>query len=284
MPYTLLLGTAQDAGRPQTGCRGACCEEAWANPAARRLPVALGVVDPVARKRWLLEATPAIGEQLHLLASTEPMPQLLDGLFCTHAHLGHYTGLLELGREGAAVRDLPVWAPPGLAAMIGTSLPWCHLVEQGAIVLSALEAGERVALGARITLEAIGVPHRREISETLAFLVSGPERRVLFLPDIDDWEPWDRDLAEVVRSVDVAYLDGTFWRDGELDRDMSMIPHPRIVDTMARLADLPASERAKVRFIHLNHTNPAFDVDSAEAEALRRGGFSIGVRGERVAL
>jgi pyrroloquinoline quinone biosynthesis protein B len=65
---------------------------------------------------------------------------------------------------------------------------------------------------------------------------------------------------------------------------MSKVPHPLVMDTIARLAPLPATERAKVRFIHLNHTNPALDAASVAARAIRDTGMRVAAEGEVVPL
>ena len=136
--------------------------------------------------------------------------------------------------------------------------------------------------GVRVT--PITVPHRGEFSETVAFRIAGSGRSVLWLPDIDSWREWDElgtRLEDALASVDAAYLDGCFFANGELPgRDMSKIPHPPIMDTIARLASLPASERAKVRFIHLNHTNPALDHASDAARAIGAAGMRVAGEGE----
>ena len=111
---------------------------------------------------------------------------------------------------------------------------------------------------------------------------------MLYLPDIDSWEEWDAmgvRLEEVLATVDVAFLDATFFADGEIPgRDMSGFPHPFIRTTMNRLAPLPATERAKVVFIHLNHTNPALDPRSAAAREVRAAGMAVANEGDRFPL
>ena len=211
-PTAVVLGIAQDAGVPQPGCTRPCCAPAWADPSLRRLPACLGLVD--GDRGWLIDATPAIGEQLHRLG----VP--LAGIVLTHAHMGHITGLLQLGREGAGMDRLPVYAMPRLAAFLRTSAPWELLERAGHIELRDLSGG--AALGG-IEVSPMLVPHRDEYSETVAVVVQGPHRRVLWLPDID---AWDRDLVSLVDSVDVAFLDGTFWSAEEVGRGRGRDPSP----------------------------------------------------------
>ena len=53
---------------------------------------------------------------------------------------------------------------------------------------------------------------------------------------------------------------------------------------MERFAKLPAAERAKVRFIHLNHTNPALVPGSDAQRAIESAGMRLAAQGERVPL
>ncbi|MDP2315003.1 MAG: MBL fold metallo-hydrolase [Pseudomonadota bacterium] len=274
-PFLLVLGVAQDGGHPQPGCTRPCC----ATPGPRHLQASLALVDPDTRQRWILDATPALPEQLARL--DDAAPGTLDGILLTHAHMGHYTGLLWLGREVMATHGLPLYVLPRLATFLRTNGPWSQLVSLGNVTL---QVGAAAQLGPRLRARALQVPHRDEYSETVAWHIQGPTRSALYLPDIDAWESWDLRLEDVLAGVDAAWIDGTFWADGELGRDMAEVPHPRIRDTLARLAALPASERQKVRFTHLNHTNPVLDPTSPEARAVVAAGMSVAWEGERFEL
>lgn len=282
----MVLGIAQDGGHPQIGCSSACCAGAWADPRARHLPAAMGIVTEDG-ERWMVEASPALPEQIWRLHQQAPRPSgapLLDGLLLTHAHMGHLVGLAYLGNEAAAVSGLPVYLPAGLADVLRDAVPWSALVREGRLILHPLADGQRLQLSEQVSVTALDVPHRREWSETLAFVIEGPRRSVLFLPDIDGWEGWGVSLRSLLERVDAAWIDGTFYADGELARDMSAIPHPRVVDTMALLADAPADLRGRVRFSHLNHTNPLLDSTSPQARAVRAAGFQIAWEGEVIGV
>jgi len=275
LPYLVVLGVAQDGGHPQPGCTRACCRPG----VTPHLPTSVAIVDPDTRQRWLLDATPALPEQLARLDRSSP--GTLDGVLLTHAHVGHYLGLAWLGREAMGTRGLPLYVQPRMSSFLEKNGPWSQLVALGNV---RLVVGERVQLNERLSARAIVVPHRDEFSETVAWHVQGPSRAALYLPDIDSLERWGTRIEDALATVDVAWLDGTFWADGELGRDMSEIPHPRISQTMARLAPLAPAERAKVRFIHLNHTNPALDARSPERAAVEQAGFRVAEEGERVEL
>ena len=243
-PSALLLGLAQDGGRPQLGCDLPCCQDV-SHPG---LPVALGLID--GDQRFLIDATPALPKQLEMLGGR------LDGVLLTHAHMGHYTGLMYLGREVLNMQGLPVWVMPRMRRYLEANGPWSQLGQIGNVVFRDLEDGVELALSPRLRVTPRLVSHRDEYSETVGFFVRTPAWRLFYLPDIDDWEGFP--LAETLAQVDVALLDGTFWDDDELvglGRDPHEIPHPRVVDTLERLAGLPEEDRRKVRFVHLNHSN-----------------------------
>lgn len=286
-PFVVVLGIAQDGGVPQAGT---FADPRWDDPSATRHVVSLGIVDPRSGKRWMIDATPDFRRQLlalHRASGGAPRP-VVDGVFLTHAHIGHYTGLMFLGKESIGARGVPAHAMPRMAEFLRANGPWSQLVSLGNIELRPLVDGEPVVLADDLRVTPIVVPHRGEFSETVAFRIDGPRRSVLWLPDIDSWREWDAlgtRIEDAVAAVDVAYLDATFFANGEIPgRDMSGFPHPFIADTLARLAPLPASERAKVRFIHLNHTNPALDPTSAASATIRASGMRVAEEGEREPL
>lgn len=291
-PYLLVLGTAQDGGLPQIGCRDEPCARARTDPSRARLVTSLLLVDPASGARWLFDASPDLPAQVerargHPSTRVESgrRPALFDGVFLTHAHMGHYTGLMHLGREAYGTKGLTTWASARMGAFLAGNGPWSLLVQDGALALEHLAPGERVELTDSLGVECFQVPHRDEYSDTLGFVVHGPERSIAYLPDIDKWERWERPLEGLLARVDLALVDGTFFDGGELPgRDMSSIPHPFVVETLARLEAAPAALRAKVVFTHLNHSNPLADPRSPQAEAVRRAGCSVAREGQRIEL
>ncbi|MFT4605862.1 MAG: pyrroloquinoline quinone biosynthesis protein B [Rhodothermales bacterium] len=280
-PFVIVLGVGQDGGVPQTGDWD---HPGWDDPAMRKLVSALGVVDPRSGASLLFDATPDITRQLRKLslAGATGMPDI----FLTHAHMGHYTGLMRLGHESLGASDVPVHAMPRMADYLATNGPWSQLVGFQNIDLRPLASDSTMEVGVfRVT--PLEVPHRQEFSEVVGYRVEGPNRSLLFIPDIDSWEEWDamgRRIEDEIAQVDVAYLDATFFANGEIPgRDMSGFPHPFITHTMVRLASLPPGERAKVRFIHLNHTNPAL-WPGPERDQIVDAGFRVALEGEVVAL
>jgi pyrroloquinoline quinone biosynthesis protein B len=287
-PYAVVLGSAQDGGLPQIGCMGPHCVAARADTNRRRLVASLLLADPRTGKRWLIDATPDLREQVELArvhpptrSSTGPRPALFDGIFLTHAHTGHYTGLIHLGRPAYGAKHLPVFGSERMCAFLSTNGPWDLLIENDNITLQTFKANQTISLGEDLSITALVVPHRAEYTDTFAFLVRGPHRTLLYLPDIDKWELWERRIEEVIASVDVALLDGTFHAEGELPgRNMSEIPHPLIDDTIQRFQELPMDQRRKIVFTHLNHTNPAVDPNSSATARIINVGMAVAEEGQ----
>ena len=271
----ILLGTAQDGGLPQAGCYCANCGSARTDPSRRRLVTCLGLVDHATRQSWLIDATPDFREQLHALHSLVPCP--LTGVVLTHAHIGHYAGLVHLGREAWGTGDLPVYASPRMANFLRHHAPWSQLVAMRNIELRLLTPGGETRLSPNLHLTAFRVPHRDEFTDTLAFVVRGPTRRLFYCPDIDTWDRWEHDLRSFVADMDVALLDATFFSADELPgRDLSQIPHPLATDTAERLAGVDCD----VRLIHLNHSNPLHR-SGPERGWLEARGIHVGTFGEQ---
>lgn len=286
-PYILVLGIGQDAGVPQAGTVDAA---AWTNPSLRQHASSLGLVDPVTRERWVFDATPDFPDQLYALDQAQPTDQRpgLAGILLTHAHIGHYLGLAQLGREVMGANNVPVYAMPQMSNFLQSNGPWSQLVELNNIEIRPLQEDQSTRLNRRLTATPIRVPHREEYSEVVGFTIQGPNRVALYIPDIDKWERWDDwgvRIEDVLGGVDIAFLDGTFFADGELGvRDMSQIPHPFIAESMQRFAELSEYDRSKIQFIHLNHSNPALLPDSPERAQILEAGFGVATAGDKHAL
>ena len=286
-PFVIVLGTAQDGGYPQAGCNRPHCEDGWLDYERRRFATSLALVDPVSGERWLFEATPDFRDQLRMLDKTAPADRSpgLSGIFLTHAHIGHYSGLVHLGREVLGARDVPVFAMARMEEFLKKNGPWNQLVTLGNISIVPINDGREITLNDRLSVTPFLVPHRDEYSETVGFRIDGPSRSAIFIPDIDKWERWDVPVETLIRDVDLAWLDGTFLSEGELPgRSMAEVPHPFIVESMERFISLTKNEKKRIRFIHLNHTNPALQRGSASWRTVNERGFAIAEQGERFEL
>ncbi len=287
-PYLLVLGVAQDGGMPQTGCYAPRCDRAREREQPRYVS-SLAIVEPDAGRYYLVDASPDLRQQMDLIDDPGFRPRAqarrpFDGIFLTHAHMGHYLGLAHLGREGLGIAPTPCYCSPEMAGFLASNGPWSLLVDEGRLDLRPVEFDRWYEIDNSLSAMATPVPHRPEFSDTVGWTFRGPNRSVLYLPDIDSWEAWDRDVAEVVRAVDVALLDASFYSPGEVPgRNIEDIPHPMVPHTMDLLQEVARGE-SEVVFIHLNNTNPALDEASAEAREVVRRGFSVASEGQRFGL
>jgi len=285
-PYVVVLGNVQDAGYPQIGCMKACCKEHWHPEAQKKMITCLGLVEQQSRKSWLFEATPDFKYQTKGLSNLmQEGFRLPNGIFLTHAHIGHYVGLMHLGREAMNASRVPVYAMPRMKQYLETSGPWSLLVKLENIDLQPMTADSSILLENGLTVTPHLVPHRGEYSETVGFTISGPKKQLLFIPDIDKWHLWKRDIKQEISKVDYAFLDATFFKNGEVGhRDMSEIPHPFVEESMQLFEDLSADEKAKIHFIHFNHTNPLLRQNSAARKEVLKKGFKLAEEGMRIYL
>ena len=279
----VVLGIAQDGGVPHIGCTQPLCVRARRDCSRHQRVACLGLVDDHAHQRFLIDATPDIASQIESLnqgrALADPR-RPVDGILLTHAHIGHYVGLMYLGREALGAHAVPVYATPRMAAFLRASGPWSQLVALGEIELRELVPGREVVLTPSLSATAVLVPHRNELSDTVGYVVRGPAASVLYVPDVDKWEGWDRRVEEEVAKVSVAFLDGTFSSADEVPgRSRAEIPHPLVSETEARLGAVAD----RVLFIHLNHTNALLWDERARRELGRRG-FSVALDGRVVSL
>lgn len=281
----MILGVAQDAGYPQAGCQKACCKLYTNGKEQARSATSLAIIDYDNGKKWLFEATPDIKNQLYLLQTATPQMDILpNGVFLTHAHVGHYTGLIHFGREAMGTKNLSVFAMPKMKNYLTNQGPWSQLVSLNNINIQPLAADSSIQLSANLEVTPFRVPHRDEYSETVGYQIKTNKKTILFIPDIDKWQKWEKDIIEVIQSVDLALIDGTFYNNAELpNRDMSEIPHPFIEESMAIFKNMPASEKSKIMFIHFNHTNPVMR-NTSESDAVLKAGFQLAREGQFVEL
>jgi pyrroloquinoline quinone biosynthesis protein B len=282
-PIVRVLGSVQDGGLPHAACDCDRCERARENPAHRRLVASVGVLFPEEDLHYLIDATPDIRPQLDALGATGRRP--VDAVLLTHAHIGHYLGLAFFGFEAAHTDRVPVYCTPELAEFLESNAPWDQLVRLENIVLHPLSHDETIRLHPDLSVNPLPVPHRDEYADTIGFILRGPRRSLLYVPDTDSWDRWDPPLTELLDGIDIAVLDGTFFSPDELpDRDISSIGHPLIDRSMDLLEPLVRAGRIEVYFTHMNHSNPALDPDGEEIRRIRQRGFDLAREGQEFPL
>ena len=286
-PYILILGTVQDAGSPHLGCKKKCCEELFNTPDPSRKVISLGIVDPVSKKTWMIEASPDFPIQAKILNNSASFKhgEMPDGIFLTHAHIGHYSGLMYLGKESVNSNEVPVYAMTRMKGFLIQNGPWNQLVDIKNIRLNNIDAEKVINLSDSLSIIPFLVPHRDEFSETVGYKILGPKKSVLFIPDIDKWSKWNKEIINEIKNVDFALIDGTFYNSSEVNyRDVSQIPHPFIFETMNIFEKEDSTTKSKIGFIHLNHTNPLLNQESVEYKQVINGGFNVMEFNQKIGL
>ncbi len=274
----IVLGTVQDAGSPHIACKKECCADLFENPNSNRKVVSLGVLDYDNKQTFLFDASPDISEQVKLLKRNASWnaEELPNGIFLTHAHIGHYSGLMYLGKEATNANAIPTYVMPKMKRFLEHNGPWSQLVSQKNIDLHSIENAEVLSMTSNLKVIPLQVPHRDEFSETVGYKIIGPEKSALFIPDIDKWEKWETSITDAIKTVDYAFLDASFYDGDELNtRDISQIPHPFVIESMELFKNLTSSEKKKIYFIHFNHTNQLLNQDSDQTQTVLKNGFNI---------
>ncbi len=274
----IILGNVQDAGSPHIACNKSCCKELFLHPDPNRKIVCLGLIDEFHKTSYLFEATPDMPSQLRNLKNQNGIAskELPDGIFITHAHIGHYSGLMYLGKEGINAQHINVYAMPQMKSFLEHNGPWSQLVNTHNIDIQPIVNNKPIQLNPSLYVTPFKVPHRDEYSETIGYFITGNHKKALFIPDIDKWERWDKNIIEEIGKVDFAFIDATFYNEKELNnRNIKEIPHPFIIESMELFSTLPIEEKNKIYFIHLNHTNPALNEISIESKLIIKNGFHI---------
>ena len=281
MVEVTVLGIAQDGGHPQPGCLRPCC----ANITEPHYPVSLGIRSSEGTN-LLIEATRNLGDQFTLWGQTN-----VDHLLLTHAHLGHVDGLGLFGREAIAARDIELHVSDDMYHLIDRTPQWNLMVQQGVFNIRTFTAGDVVFSQGELSIEAVRIPHRAELSDMHAFIIRGPSKSLLFLTDHDTWNETltvhdcssIRELLAKL-NVDIALIDGTFWSEDELaGRNQATVPHPPVLQTL-KMLDKKKQGDPDIIFTHLNHTNPLYNRDGEQYAEVERLGWSVAYQGQRFTL
>ena len=281
--FITVLGNVQDAGYPHIGCEKNCCNKNF-NSSAVNFVTSLGVTDLVDNKSFLFEATPDISKQLKFLNNNYSSSTIVDGVFITHAHIGHYTGLMYFGREALGAHKVPVYVMPKMKQFLESNSPWNQLIDLDNVQLREIFKNKEITISKNLIIVPFTVPHRDEFSETVGYKIIGPNKSALFIPDINKWSLWDKDIVAEVKDVDYAFLDATFFKDGEVNRPMDEIPHPFIVETINLFKNESIQVKNKIHFIHFNHTNISLQYKNPVIDSIGKLGYNFARFGDQLSL
>ena len=276
----IVLGTGQDAGIPQIGCRCKNCEAARKDPSRRRTGSSLALVDSTSSRVYLIDASIHLTDQVDRLMHTHVKAglEVLEDIFITHAHMGHIHGLGLLGKEAADVRAVKVYAGKAVLGFLRKNLIYKRLVNRGNMQLREIQEGEELDFFDDALIMPFVVPHRADGVLTFGFRITQKEHSIVYIPDMDTLT---RDIKKIVKDSEIAILDGTFFDLNELPgRDMSEISHPLMEDTIRTLGEMDT----RIIFTHINHSNPVSDPASKEYQHVIEAGHEIAFEGQVLSL
>lgn len=278
--YTLkILGVVQDGGLPHLGSDRICCEDFEQN----RYVTSIMLINNETNESYLFDASPDINKQLNFMG--KGIKKNLKGIFLTHAHIGHYTGLMYFGREALNSKLMKVYAMPRMKKFLEQNGPWSQLVSLENISITELNNKSNIVIDSNVTVQPIEVPHRAEFSETVGYKIYGPNKTALFIPDIDKWYLWEKSIVDEIENIDYVLIDATFYDSKEVNyRDLSEIPHPFVVESIELFDSMKYEERNKIFFIHLNHTNPLLDKESDQYKFVKEKGYNVAEEGLNLKL
>ena len=282
--YIFILGNTQDAGVPHIGCEQEFCKNSY-NSKESYFATSIAVVDPNSEQYTLFEASPDITAQLNYISNSLFERFILPtNIYITHAHIGHYTGLMYLGRESLGANEVSVRVLPKMSDFLKNNGPWEQLVKLNNIDLEEIYFDKTSSIFNNIEIIPLQVPHRDEYSETAGYIIKGRHKTALFIPDIDKWERWDKDINDMVKKYDYLLLDATFYEEKEINRDINEIPHPLVKETLNLFKNISSKDKNKIYFIHMNHTNMMLDPDSELSRLVLSKGFNIARIGQKLYL
>ena len=278
--YTLkILGVVQDGGMPHLGNNETCCE----NIKQDKYVTSLMLMNNENNESFLFDASPDINKQLNFMG--DRIKKDLKGIFLTHAHIGHYTGLMYFGREALNSKLVNVYAMPRMKKFLEENGPWSQLVSLQNISIIELSNESKISIDSNVIVQPVEVPHRAEFSETVGYKIYGPNKTALFIPDIDKWYLWEKSIIDEIKQVDYAIIDATFYDSKEVNyRDISEIPHPFVTESMDLFDSIDIKEKNKIYFIHLNHTNPLINKDSDQYKLVISKGYNVAEEGMKLNL
>ena len=278
--YTLkILGVVQDGGMPHLGNNKTCCE----NIKQDKYVTSLMLINNENNESFLFDASPDINKQLNFMG--DRIKKDLKGIFLTHAHIGHYTGLMYFGREALNSKLVNVYAMPRMKKFLEENGPWSQLVSLQNISIIELSNESKISIDSNVIVQPVEVPHRAEFSETVGYKIYGPNKTALFIPDIDKWYLWEKSIIDEIKQVDYAIIDATFYDSKEVNyRDISEIPHPFVTESMDLFDSINIKEKNKIYFIHLNHTNPLINKQSDQYKLVRSKGYNVAEEGMKLKL
>ena len=277
----MILGIAQDGGVPHPGCYCDTCQFYWDNQIVLS-PSSLAIIDE--KQLHLFDVTRNLDRQLRKVGNKN-----VTDIWLTHGHIGHIDGIGLFGKEVMNLKNVRLHASELMIKLIENTPKWNKLIEDKILIPIQFNSNESMQISENLKITPIRVPHRDELTDTHAFMINGPEKSLLYLPDHDTWE----ETLDMVQQdsviewfdflgIEIVLMDGTFWSKNELSRQDD-VPHPPVVESLERLGNVKGKE-LEVFFIHFNHTNPLLIPKSNEIKKLLDSGCKIPIEGQQFLL
>jgi pyrroloquinoline quinone biosynthesis protein B len=294
-----ILGSAAGGGFPQWNCHCGTCEAARAGERARPRTQSSLAIRGGEGPWFLVNASPDARQQLEALTpgrvnGVRSPP--IAGVLLTDAEIDHTAGLLLLRESQAPV---PVFGDEGVERALRGAYPVLAILERycgtdwqtlepgrarplkgSSLEVEPFEAGgdaPRYLSGSDAELQASGYVFRDRAGGGVVTYAPGLAR-------LDDG------VLERFAASNLVLVDGTFWRDDELDRlgisgrsarDMGHVPLSGPGGTLQALAGIRGPRKV---LVHINNTNPILLEDSPERNAVLRAGVEVAYDGLEVEL
>jgi len=306
-----VLGSAAGGGFPQWNCACTQCLGVRSGTLKAKSRTQTQAAISADGSHWfLLNASPDLRQQILSSADFVPSPgsrnSPIKAILLTSADVDAVMGLLHLREfqplqifstmavrrvlteENSLFRVLARSAPP----VRWETLPLDRLVP----LISASPADKKSGLFCKAASLNGNFPNY--VSESLRnslaaeesvvglTLVSN-EKRLFYAPNLPG--TGDRWLRSVEES-DVAMLDGTFWKDDELNsiqkgsKSARQMGHLPLWGDRGLLRQPFRPSKTRRILIHINNTNPILNDESAEARIARDGGWEIAYDGMEFAI
>lgn len=304
----IVLGAAAGGGFPQWNAASEACRRARSgDPAARPATQAALAVTADDRRWVVIEATPDLRQQIEATPALHPVrpprSSPIAAVIPTNGEIDSIGGLLHL-REGT---PFALWAHPRILALLDAN-PVFEVVDRRIVARRALPLEEWVMLldanGQPLGLEvrafavagkpplflektARGAPPPPEPGDVIGLEIGACGRRIVWIANCGRL---DDPLCARCAGADAVFVDGTLWRDDELElagiaarrgRDMGHVSLDGPDGVIARLRSVPAGRKV---LVHINNTNPVLLADSLERAAVERAGFEVARDGLDIAL
>jgi len=293
----IILGSAAGGGLPQWNCGCANCRAARDGGAARTQSSVAVSADG---ERWiLLNASPDLRVQLGAHRSLWPRGARgtpITAVILTDGEIDHTLGLMLL-REGTS--KLPVYAPTGVAALLGAEWPLYRvLAAYAGVDARALPEARPLQLadarGESLGIQCTALPVARRppryahAAPAATFDVGlrlRDERTGGTLAYIPTAGAVDDAVRGTATGADVLLFDGTFWSDGELRaagadaptaREMGHLP---VGGPAGGIELLPRVGAKRTVLVHINNTNPILCRTSGERAQVEAAGLEVGEDG-----